>query len=421
MKPGDYPLRLIRLALLAALWVGPTAFAQDPGQAPTAVRKVAPSLPKPVVFQGTGTRGGGEGCDQDFKSFVQDAAEWLKIEAPQIREKIDLKAFKTDLLDRSVNCIDGPVALDDLTRAAVSDRASRVINVSFPRWDTYSDLRKARIVLHEGLVLQGIEKTEDYHISGEMRSDERARFAGNSLIPENHTIRVFLLIIHKAIESVSRTGTDNLRPEFPAAFELRLLDQSDHLLLRYEGTGSYGSANLMGARLEFPAPVQAEFVGLAKVTLFGRKLLFRLQATATGGVIEREGHFVFQHPEPGILLEPAQQIQSWLFLRQGCYPILEATRISPSSQIKASTGSSGPLDGLSETPLSTASAESTLGCTLQQDEAGKIRLRFRDSHISLKLRVTIQYSFNLLPFFGCLSACSYDSPADLSNSWLDPK
>ncbi|RYZ89823.1 MAG: hypothetical protein EOP06_08775 [Proteobacteria bacterium] len=108
---------------------------------------------------------GGDLCEIEYRGLIPSVLDWVKRSQSQFTEQELSAKLESALLAAQVSCLNDELILDGKTKSAISYKNPDRTDVNFPRWTAATRLAKQALVLHEGLVLIGVEKTDDYHIS----------------------------------------------------------------------------------------------------------------------------------------------------------------------------------------------------------------------------------------------------------------
>lgn len=108
---------------------------------------------------------GGDLCEVEFKGLIPSAGSWLEDNKSVLKLTTGYAELKAKLDTVTIRCVDTAVTLNGVAKTAITDTATAITTVNTPRWHQGSLVAKRAVVLHEGLVLLGLEKTDDYHIS----------------------------------------------------------------------------------------------------------------------------------------------------------------------------------------------------------------------------------------------------------------
>ncbi len=123
--------------------------------------------------EGSGTRGGGDACEIDYRSHLISAFHWLTSQEGQSTmtspEKAKIASLPKDFTDRiAVSCSTDPIVLDGIRKTALSESLADgryTTRVDPNLWFTAPSATRRGLAAHEVLILLGIEQTGDYHIS----------------------------------------------------------------------------------------------------------------------------------------------------------------------------------------------------------------------------------------------------------------
>jgi hypothetical protein len=108
---------------------------------------------------------GGEICEMEYRSFIPTVHEWFLTSLGEEVSAVRADHFLNTLLKTKVRCVASELYLDGGVKTAVSYSKQELTKVNFGRWAAANRSAKQALVTHEGLVLVGLEATDDYHLS----------------------------------------------------------------------------------------------------------------------------------------------------------------------------------------------------------------------------------------------------------------
>src|SRR5262249_47206943 len=113
---------------------------------------------------------GGDLCELEYKGLIPSVVEWAKQSAEVKSEAVVIDMLVKTLVSTPVQCVNEHLQLNGTPKSAISYLSPPHTDLDFERWTKSGRLTKQALVLHEGLVLMGVEKTDDYHLSSRLSS-----------------------------------------------------------------------------------------------------------------------------------------------------------------------------------------------------------------------------------------------------------
>jgi hypothetical protein len=121
---------------------------------------------------GSGTRGGGDVCEIDYRAQLANALVWLKSRAPENLDPKDYERIRSIPMELStmvsVHCSVEPIFVGDVRKTAYTEQtgiSTFSTRIDPNMWFAAASSVRGGLATHEVLVMFGIEKTGDYHLS----------------------------------------------------------------------------------------------------------------------------------------------------------------------------------------------------------------------------------------------------------------
>lgn len=115
---------------------------------------------------------GGDLCELEYKGLIPSVVEWARQSPEVAKEAVPIDKLVTTLVLTPVKCVDRELLLSGTPKSAISYLNPRHTDVNLNRWSKSVRLAKQALVFHEGLVLIGVERTDDYHLSSLLSSSQ---------------------------------------------------------------------------------------------------------------------------------------------------------------------------------------------------------------------------------------------------------